>query len=125
MDPLHFIFTDFPGPENQCRLVDLETPDGKSVSAGEWRTRADGYVELVIPSALPARNDNDPKVAIAREIYKALEKLGASPELLGTVGSYGDTLTDEAVLAHLKRFNEKGTIFDEVICRADWRVVDG
>jgi hypothetical protein len=33
--------------------------------------RADGYVELVIPSAVPARNDNDPKAAIAREIYKA------------------------------------------------------
>lgn len=37
--------------------------------------------------------------------------------MLGTVGSYSDTLTDEAVLADLRRFNEKGTIFDEVICR--------
>jgi hypothetical protein len=98
-------------------VVEVETPEGASITAVEWSRREDGYVELVVPSA-------DLKPEIAAEIYKALEKLGASPELLGTVGSYGDTLTDEAVLADLKRFNEKGTIFDEVICRA-WRVVDG
>jgi hypothetical protein len=61
-----------------------------------------------------------PSADIKPEIAaKALEKLGASPELLGTVGTYGDPLTDEVVLADLKRFNEKGTIFDAVICRAD------
>jgi hypothetical protein len=65
-----------------------------------------------------------PQPEIAAEIYKASEKLCASPELLGTVGADGDTLTDEAILADLKRFNEKATIFDEVICRAG-RVVDG
>jgi hypothetical protein len=40
------------------------------------------------------------------------EKARVSPGgtgLLGTVGSYGDTLTDETVLADLKRFHEKGT----------------
>jgi hypothetical protein len=118
MDPLHIVFTDLPGPNDRCRFVEVETPEGESISVGEWRRRDDGYVELVVPSG-------DLKAEIAAEIYKALEKLGASPELLGTVGSYGDTLTDEAVLAHLKRFNEKGTILDEVICRANWRVVDG
>ena len=51
------------------------------------------------------------KAAIAQEIYTALVKLGADSELLSTVGSYGDTLTDEQVLTHLKRFNEAGTIF--------------
>jgi hypothetical protein len=119
MDPLHIVFTDFPGPDDRCRFVEVETSEHASVSAAEWRKRDDGLVELVVPSA-------DIKAEIAAEIYaeiyKALEKLGASPELLGTVGSYGDTLIDEAVLADLKRFNEKGTIFDEVICRA-W--VDG
>jgi hypothetical protein len=34
-----------------------------------------------------------PQPEIAAEIYKASEKLCASPELLGTVGADGDTLT--------------------------------
>jgi hypothetical protein len=44
--------------------------------------------------------------AINREIYKALERLGAEPELLAIVGSYGDSLEDEDVLAMLKDWNE-------------------
>jgi hypothetical protein len=115
--PLHIVFTDLPGPDAHCRFVEGRDAEGPSITANEWRRREDGYVELVVPSA-------GLKPEIAAEIYKASEKLCASPELLATVGADGDTLTDEAVLADLKRFNEKGTIFDEVICRA-WRVVDG
>ena len=39
--------------------------------------------------------ENDLRAAIAQEIYTALVKLGADSELLSTVGSYGDTLTDD------------------------------
>jgi hypothetical protein len=33
--------------------------------------------------------------------------------LLSIVGSYGETLTDEEVLAYLKMFNETGSMFHE------------
>jgi hypothetical protein len=40
--------------------------------------------------------------AIIREIYKAVEKLGAGRELLAVIGSWGDTLSDEAALRLLQ-----------------------
>lgn len=42
---------------------------------------------------------------IKNEISTALEQLGAHPQLLAIVGSWGDTLTDEAVLEALKDWN--------------------
>jgi hypothetical protein len=45
---LHIIFDGPPGPE-AGRFVECETPDGRSIRAGEWRDRGDGYWELVIP----------------------------------------------------------------------------
>jgi hypothetical protein len=42
---------------------------------------------------------------IRSEIYRAFELLGANRELLGTVGSWGDTLNDEEVLTLLKEWN--------------------
>ncbi len=44
--------------------------------------------------------------AIMVEAYKAMEKLGAKSDLLGTMGSFGDTLSDEEVLDFLKMWNE-------------------
>jgi hypothetical protein len=46
-------------------------------------------------------------------------KLGASDELLDIVGSWGDTMDDARTLDHLRAFNRNGTMFKEVICRAD------
>jgi len=43
---------------------------------------------------------------IRSEIYRAMELLGADRQLLGTVGSWGDTLDDEEVLKLLKHWNE-------------------
>jgi hypothetical protein len=43
---------------------------------------------------------------IVDEIYRALEHLGADPLLLGIVRSWGDTLTDEEVLASLQKWNQ-------------------
>ncbi len=42
---------------------------------------------------------------IVNEIYVAIQNLKAPPLLLGIVGSWGDTLTDEEVLAALKSWN--------------------
>ena len=51
MADLHIVFTGFPGPANECVFVEVETPDGKSINAGEWRQREDGLVELVLAAA--------------------------------------------------------------------------
>ena len=64
-------------------------------------------------------SDNNLKADIAKEIYRALDDLYAPSELLSIVGSYGDTLPDADVLAYLKQFNETGTVFSKVICRAE------
>ena len=43
---------------------------------------------------------------IVQEINYALSLLGAKSDLLGTVGSWKDTLSDEDVLVGLKAWNE-------------------
>jgi hypothetical protein len=43
---------------------------------------------------------------IVRELYRSLVLLGADNDLLGTVGSWGDSLPDEDVLANLQGWNE-------------------
>jgi hypothetical protein len=45
------------------------------------------------------------KAQIAREIYIAMERLGAGPELLSIIGSWCDTLPDEEILALLRVHN--------------------
>lgn len=47
------------------------------------------------------------KAQIAHELYRALEALGAEGELLAVVGSYGNTLDDDDVLALLRRWNAR------------------
>jgi hypothetical protein len=50
----------------------------------------------------------DLKAQIAGEIYVALERPGAEPELLAIVGSWLDTLPDVEVLAMLRDYNATG-----------------
>ena len=57
------------------------------------------------------------RLAIVHEIYIALERLGASPELLGAVGSWGDTLSDQDALDSLRFHNRTG--FTELISKAE------
>jgi hypothetical protein len=45
------------------------------------------------------------KTQIASEIYTALDRLGAGPDLLAIVGSWGDTLADAEVLRVLRDYN--------------------
>lgn len=57
-------------------------------------------------------------LAIAQEIYKAADFLRADPCLLGLIGSWGDTLNDDDVLAGLRRYNEMGECFiPEVVAK--------
>jgi hypothetical protein len=43
---------------------------------------------------------------VVSEIYKAMEKLGAGSDLLGIVGSWGDSLPESQVLSMLRSWNE-------------------
>lgn len=45
------------------------------------------------------------KAEVAAQIYAAMKQLGAPPELLAIIGSYGDTLPDSEILALLKGYN--------------------
>lgn len=44
---------------------------------------------------------------VVGELYRALVLLGADNDLLGTVGSWGNSLPDEDILANLKGWNEE------------------
>ena len=47
-----------------------------------------------------------PNREIVSEIYRSLVLLGAESDLLGVVGSWGDSLPEQDVLADLKGWNE-------------------
>jgi hypothetical protein len=62
----------------------------------------DDQIDIVARAILAGREH---KPAIAVELYRMAEKLGADSELLRIVGSYADTLPDETVLEQLRRWN--------------------
>jgi hypothetical protein len=49
--------------------------------------------------------NNQPNQKNVQKIYRALVPLGAENDLLGTVGSWGDSLPDGDVQANLKSWN--------------------
>lgn len=65
---------------------------------------------------------DDIGLKIIEELYRAAEALGADPCLLGTIGSWGDTLDDVDVLDNLKRHNEMGECFAPEV--SVWRKTD-
>jgi len=44
---------------------------------------------------------------IITEVYRAMKGLGAPPVLLGILGAWGDTMTDEEVLIALRDWNDQ------------------
>jgi hypothetical protein len=50
---------------------------------------------------------------IIQQLYIAMERLGADPDLLAIVSSYGDTLDDIDVLTLLREHNETGKILHQ------------
>ena len=48
MENLMFVFDRMPDQDG-CVFVEVESAEGHSVCAGEWRERPDGLVELVVP----------------------------------------------------------------------------
>ena len=49
VDFVDIVFDGPPGPESG-RFVEVENSQGKSISFGEWKVRADGYWVLRIPA---------------------------------------------------------------------------
>ena len=49
---------------------------------------------------------NSTQLEIIGEVYRALTLLGADSGLLGTIGSWGDSLPEKDVLSNLKAWNE-------------------
>jgi hypothetical protein len=56
---------------------------------------------------------------IKNEIYRTLERLGADSDLLSIVGSWRDTLSEEEILAELKRYNNGEPAFKKIIAESD------
>ena len=75
--------------------------------------------EIIVPGDEPLPDPDPTVLAIIQEIYVALERLHASPELLALVGGWRDTATDAETLDQLKLFNRTGSIFDSVDITAD------
>jgi len=49
--------------------------------------------------------NSQPHPEIVTELYRTLVLLGAGSDLLGTVGSWGDSLSDADVLCNLRAWN--------------------
>lgn len=65
----------------------------------------------ILPMALlndtmPSKTDRTGK-QIWREVYRAVEKLGADDHLLAIIGSLKDTMEDDDLLAELKAWNKR------------------
>lgn len=61
---LHIVFDGPPGPQ-PGRFVEVETPDGRSVDAGEWHEREDGNWELRLGTKAKATHED--RIVIERE----------------------------------------------------------
>lgn len=84
-EDLHIVFGGPPGPVSG-RFVEVETPDGRSIKAGEWATRPDGLWELRLashhskpqsgPVSVGAVSPRDPLTILA-----GIEQFGLAPDL--------------------------------------------
>jgi hypothetical protein len=88
-------------------LEDTAPPEYQDLTAAVRRAR-----EMLAQARLQAKAASLAP-AIASELYKAFERLDASPELLSIIGSYGDTLDDKEILELLRVYNETGKVLNE------------
>ena len=71
MTALHIVF-DGPPSHESGRFVECETPDGKSVNAGEWFERQNGFWELRVKQPTP-HSDEDLIDMIADAIQDSVD----------------------------------------------------
>lgn len=86
MDALHFVFDSFPGPQG-ARFIEVETPDGRSIDAGEWCSRPDGFSELRVNLA-----------ALAWQPIQTAPKDGRQVLIVGGRFTYDDDWTSAPFL---------------------------
>ncbi len=86
---IHFLFDGPPGPEGP-RFIESETPDGKSINAGEWHERPDGFWELRVDVLWPRLPEGHVKVpesaAEARMMILLANDYLSQAALLGQAG---------------------------------------
>jgi len=63
---IRFVCRDFPGGGDECVFIEIENEEGKSVKAGEWRKRDDGFVE--------SRSDGETAAVSSYVIELAVQK---------------------------------------------------
>mgnify|MGYP001459875755 CR=1 FL=1 len=104
--------------EIRIAMERLGAPFALLEAMGRWRDGADDASVLADLRTLnetePPTHAREPGLQIIREVYIALENLGAPPELLGEIGSWGDGEDDVDVLDGLRLFNRTGSIFTDI-----------
>ena len=53
---IHIVFDGPPGPESG-RFVEVETPWGRSIKAGEWKQRGEYWVLVLTPDDFPTEEE--------------------------------------------------------------------
>lgn len=61
--------------------------------------------------------NSQPNTEIVSELYRALVLLGAQSDLLGTVGSWGDSIPETEVLSGLRAWNAHA--YNEIKARTE------
>lgn len=124
VERVHVVFDGPPGPE-AGRFVECETPDGRSINAGDWHKRADGLWELCISlTALthpPASADVDATpdhcgiVQVGDDFYAAPADEDASTPLTGD---------DVELCARLRsyRYSDEGVFYRPLLNEAADRI---
>jgi len=73
-EPVDIVFTDRPGPGNECLFVEVER-DGRSIRYGEWIDRPDGMAALRIPGVPAADRDAIYQAVVERLTDEQHERL--------------------------------------------------
>jgi hypothetical protein len=90
---------------------------------GAEHTGTEIQIAFELDKAMRALGANRDQVVVGSEksdrLYAVFERLGADPQLLGLLGSWGDGFDDEQFLKELRDYLRRGSIFDDIDIRAD------
>lgn len=89
--------------DDKAKALLAQLEDAMLHGTGITHHAADGTVTRIPPEDFYV---DKLKAEIAIEIYRVMERLGARSDLLGIVGSWCDTQSDEWTLKALRRYNE-------------------
>jgi hypothetical protein len=90
-----------------CTVKHLKDVPGKKPPAPS-ASRRPARAAAAAASEVVRMAPRDIETGIARQIYIALERLGADQELLGIVANWCETLNDAETLSMLRKYNTPG-----------------